>query len=183
MATTEVITLHDDLDERISTGVETVTFYHPVTGVKLEIELGEANRKHFGNHIEKLAKYIEAAREVEVAPKKAVTVQKENLDKVREWARANGYTVGDRGRIKGEILNAYHGAMLMPPTTALTDPTNVEMVEVPTQAVVEAVQEQAEEVATEAPRELTEQEILDLLAGNPDAGIAELRELAQTEQN
>jgi nucleoid-associated protein Lsr2 len=180
MATTEIVTLHDDLDERISTGVETVTFYHPVTGVKLEIELGEANRKHFGNHIEKLAKYIEAAREVEVAPKKAVAAQKENLDKVREWARANGYTVGDRGRIKADILNAYavaQDAIANPdtdaqaagdePVTALTDPENVQMVE----------------VATEAPRELTEQEILDLLAGNPDAGIAELRELAQTEQN
>lgn len=29
---------------------------------------------------------------------------------VREWARANGYTVGDRGRIPAPILEAYRAA-------------------------------------------------------------------------
>ncbi|TPW77303.1 histone-like nucleoid-structuring protein Lsr2 [Schumannella soli] len=34
----------------------------------------------------------------------------EDLAAIREWANANGYSVGDRGRVKGEILEAYDKA-------------------------------------------------------------------------
>lgn len=110
MATVTEVILSDSLDERIKNGVETVTFYHPLTGQKLEIELGEANRKHFDNHLEKLTKYIDAAREVEAAPAKAVKAQAGEQAKIREWAKLNGYEVGDRGRIKAEIVGAYYAA-------------------------------------------------------------------------
>ncbi len=33
-----------------------------------------------------------------------------DLTAVRAWARANGYEVADRGRVKGEILEAYLAA-------------------------------------------------------------------------
>lgn len=116
MATVTEYILSDSLDERIKSNVETVTFFHPVFGTKLEIELGEANQKHFANHLEKLQKYIDAAREVvEDVPVKP-SVSKNDLTAVREWARANGFTVGDRGRIKAEILEAYDAAQL--PTAA-----------------------------------------------------------------
>lgn len=111
MATQTTVILTDSLDERIKSGVETVTFYDPATGTKREIELGEANRKHFANHLEKLAKYIEASRMVESAPKKVAKTQgNSDLAKIREWAKKNGYQVGDRGRIKAEIADAYYAA-------------------------------------------------------------------------
>jgi hypothetical protein len=113
MATTEVVTLRDDLDTRITSGVETVTFYDPETGDKLEIELGEANRKHLEAHIAKLEKYIAVARVV-TAPKPAAkaTASKtpSEAGKIREWAKLNGHDVGARGRIKPEIVEAYHAA-------------------------------------------------------------------------
>lgn len=112
MATTEIVILTDSLDERIQNGVESVTFYDPNTGEKREIELGEANRKHFANHLEKLAKYIEASRVVEAAKpaKKAAVKSDSEISKIRTWAQANGYAVGDRGRIKAEIVEAYNAA-------------------------------------------------------------------------
>lgn len=109
MATIEKIILTDSLDERIQNGVETVTFYDPNTGEKREIELGEANRKHFANHLEKLVKYIDASRIVETAkPAKAAPKANGEQAKIREWAKANGYPIGDRGRIKAEIVEAYN---------------------------------------------------------------------------
>lgn len=113
MATVTTVTLFDSLDERISTGVETVTFFHPLTGAMLEIELGEANRKHFANHIAKLDKYVAAAVEVVVevlVAKPKAGAKNSETTKIREWARANGFTIGDRGRIKADILAAYTAA-------------------------------------------------------------------------
>ena len=34
----------------------------------------------------------------------------EELANVRGWARSNGYEVSDRGRIKGDVVAAYHAA-------------------------------------------------------------------------
>ena len=110
MATQTTIILTDSLDERIKTGVETVTFFDPMTGKKREIELGEANRKHFANHLEKLAKYVAASVVVEVAVPVKATASKNETTKIREWAKANGFTIGDRGRIKAEIMDAYFAA-------------------------------------------------------------------------
>lgn len=115
MASIEIVDMTDDLDPRITNGVETVTIVHPVFGTKYEIELGESNRKHLLNHLAKLDKYFAAARLVEEpapvvvssAPKAKATGEKALI---RAWAKANGYDVGDRGRIKAEIIDAYHAA-------------------------------------------------------------------------
>ena len=32
------------------------------------------------------------------------------LSAVREWANSNGYTVGERGRVKSEVLDAYRAS-------------------------------------------------------------------------
>lgn len=37
-------------------------------------------------------------------------LSKDQLDAIRAWARANGYEVADRGRIKGEIIEAFEAA-------------------------------------------------------------------------
>lgn len=113
MATLTTVILTDSLDERIKNGVEDVVFFNPLTGEKLEIQLGEANRRHFANHLEKLAKYVDAATVVEVPVvenKPKATTAKGELALIREWAKTNGFSVGDRGRIKADIVDAYHKA-------------------------------------------------------------------------
>ena len=39
------------------------------------------------------------------------TTEKPDLAAVREWARAHGYEVSDRGRIRGEVMEAYQAAV------------------------------------------------------------------------
>lgn len=135
MATETTFIMNDDLDPRISTGVETVTFHNPLDGTKMEIELGEANRKHFAAHLDKLVKYIAAARVVE-APKteaKANKAAKGETAAIREWARANGFEVGLRGRIKPEIVEAFNKAQTV--VVASTEQEPVEASENDTEAV------------------------------------------------
>jgi hypothetical protein len=171
MATTEIVNLSDDLDPRIVNGVETVTFFHPAFGTKHEIELGEANRKHLANHLDKLQKYIDASREVVApAPVKAST-NKSDLTVVREWAKANGFIVGDRGRIKAEILAAYDASQM--PTVVAGD--KVELTVSPeAQAKLEEIAEGIDE-APEAENEPTDAELLDAEDSN------ETRELTDDE--
>jgi hypothetical protein len=40
----------------------------------------------------------------------ASTSRGESQAEIREWARAQGYAVGDRGRIPGEVRDAYEAA-------------------------------------------------------------------------
>lgn len=158
MATTEIVNLSDDLDSRISNGVETVVFFDPRTGEKREIELGEANRKHFANHLEKLDKYLAASRVVETAQiaKKATNSKPDSeISKIRTWAQANGFSVGDRGRIAQDIKDAYKAAQEAksnPDTDAQA--SGDEPVSVAPEAAVEDV----------APAALTDADILDLMA-------------------
>lgn len=112
MATQTIITRTDSLDERISSEVEDVVFFDPRTGQKLEIQLGAANRKHFENHLARLDKYIAAAEVVAepVVSKPKAAAKNSETTKIREWAKANGFQIGDRGRIKAEIMQAYKAA-------------------------------------------------------------------------
>lgn len=137
MASTQIVNLFDDLDSRIQNGVETVTFFNPLTGQKMEIELGEANRKHLENHLSKLEKYVAVARTVEApkpAAKAGVKVDGRNAE-IRKWAQAQpGIVIGDRGRIKADIVEAYdkaHGTIVEP---AKVEDAPVKLVEVSNEA-------------------------------------------------
>jgi hypothetical protein len=110
MATVTIENLTDDLDNTVTENVHTVTFFDPTTGEKFELELGEKNTRALNKVAAAFDKYREVARKVEAAPKKAVNAQKGEQAKVREWAKANGYEVGDRGRIKADVVNAYYAA-------------------------------------------------------------------------
>jgi hypothetical protein len=119
MATHTIVNLIDSINGSTD-GVETVTFFHPMTGQKMTIELDEKNRKAMGTHLERMNKYFDAAEIVEVpvpASKPKASADKGELSLVREWAKENGYTVGDRGRIKGDIVEAYRKAQ-----DAITNP-------------------------------------------------------------
>ena len=159
MATQTTIILSDSLDERIKTDVETVTFFHPMTGQKMEIELGEANRKHFGNHLSRLDKYFEAAVVVEAAvvskPKPGKNTE---TTKIREWARENGFTIGDRGRISAEILTAYAAAQEVIETAPVVEVESTETAE-----IVED-EPSTEDLQTVAAADLTDDDILAMMA-------------------
>jgi hypothetical protein len=187
MATLEIITLTDSLDPRISNGVETVTFFHPVFGTKHEIELSEKNREHFMNHLSKLDKYIDASRDVTPEPVvtvPTVTSAKSDLTAVREWARANGYTVGDRGRIKAEIQDAYHAAQTVSVPVA---PADVDFGDVIDE--VDSRQDEAEASADafdkvngtdDTPSELDDAAILAMMAEiHAESGTVTLEQLAE----
>lgn len=106
-----VVTL-DDLDG--SPAVETVRFGY--AGREYEIDL---NEKHAQELDELLAPYVEVSRRVDEAPptrqrRARKTEEKhrgpEELRAIREWARAQGMKVSDRGRIAADIVAKYDDA-------------------------------------------------------------------------
>ena len=108
MARQEVVTFVDDIDGSEAKG--TVGFSLDTTAY--EIDLSEANETKLR---EALAPYLEVARKkaqtlsrAKAAASTRSTQDREELRKVRQWAKENGYTVNERGRIPGKILDAYY---------------------------------------------------------------------------
>lgn len=118
MAQKVQVILVDDLDG--GDAVETVSF--ALDGVSYEIDLNEDNA---GRMREELAAWVGHARRTggrsssrsgsgrgagrRSASKPAAASGTETAV-VREWARQNGHPVSERGRIKAEVLEAYHAA-------------------------------------------------------------------------
>ncbi|TPG36712.1 histone-like nucleoid-structuring protein Lsr2 [Mycolicibacterium hodleri] len=105
--------LIDDIDgSDITDGAgERVEF--SLRGSSYQIDLSEANVAK----LEKALKpYVDAAMKVTGARATRTKVSsngkasKEQLTAVREWARANGHDVSDRGRIKAEVFEAFEAA-------------------------------------------------------------------------
>lgn len=80
-------------------------------GKEYTIDLSDENAEAFR---ETMAPYVEAGHRVTGNKKTArsTTAKTTSADSkaVREWARANGYTVSDRGRIPAEVADAYAAA-------------------------------------------------------------------------
>lgn len=108
------IVLVDDLDGS-ELGDNAVTTRFSLNGAHYEIDLGDANRQKLADA---LAPFIAAGRRASAgaasarsaAPKKRGGSGKSNTSAIREWANANGHTVGDRGRIPATIIEAYEAA-------------------------------------------------------------------------
>jgi len=109
----EIVELTDDLDGgKADTTVEFVW-----DGTPLEIDLSKKNAAAFHKLIKP---YLEVARKAKTAstrsprgPKRAVAAapsRRNDLEDVRQWANANGFTVSARGRIANEVLAAYDSA-------------------------------------------------------------------------
>ncbi|TWP34732.1 histone-like nucleoid-structuring protein Lsr2 [Leekyejoonella antrihumi] len=102
MAQRVQILLEDDLDG--SEAAETVNF--AVDGVSYEIDLSAANAAKLRDDV---ARWVGHARRVrgrrQTAPR--TTAGRPDLGKVREWARDNGFTVSDRGRVSAKVQEAY----------------------------------------------------------------------------
>jgi hypothetical protein len=114
MAQKVQILLTCDLDEEDVAAAETVTFSYD--GNSYAFELCEEHLEEFSNTMQG---YIAAARRADGpgrraraagTPRGSGRAPKEDLAPVREWARANGYRVSDRGRIPGEVRDAYAAA-------------------------------------------------------------------------
>lgn len=78
-------------------------------GKEYSIDLSDENAEAFRQAI---APYIEAGRRVTGTRTKTSRARSVggNTKAVREWARANGYDVSDRGRIPADVINAYSAA-------------------------------------------------------------------------
>ncbi|MBE7249229.1 MAG: Lsr2 family protein [Actinomycetospora chiangmaiensis] len=122
MAQRTTVSLVDDLDQ--SEADETVEF--GVDGATYEIDLSETNASKLRGA---LADYVaharrlsgrrragrSAARSASASPGASrptgrATVDREQNQAIREWARRQGMTVSERGRIPAEITEAYHKA-------------------------------------------------------------------------
>ncbi|WP_071288992.1 histone-like nucleoid-structuring protein Lsr2 [Mycolicibacterium llatzerense] len=78
-------------------------------GVEYQIDLSTAN----GAKLDKALKpFIDAAQKVGRTRRKSAgggrRSSAEQLAEIRAWARKNGYEVSGRGRIRAEIVDAFH---------------------------------------------------------------------------
>ena len=106
MAQKVKIILVDDLDG--GSADETVRF--ALDGSQYEIDLSKDNAK---NLRDALKAYVDAGRKVggrTGRPRSAGSARSNEAAQIREWARKNGYTVSERGRVNSEIIEAYRAA-------------------------------------------------------------------------
>ena len=110
MAQIREIRLVDDLDGAVAD--ETVEF--GVDGKNYEIDLSTANAKKLRDA---LSEFVASARRASgrrrgasapVATARRPSIDREQNQAIREWARKRGMKVSDRGRIPAEVLEAYH---------------------------------------------------------------------------
>jgi hypothetical protein len=99
------LVLEDDIDGGAAD--ETVNF--GLDGVSYEIDL---NAEHAAELRDALASWVGHARKVKSPVARAAGTTRRSRSgsdtaAVREWAKANGYTVSDRGRIAAEVQDAY----------------------------------------------------------------------------
>ncbi|HWG73342.1 MAG TPA: Lsr2 family protein [Acidimicrobiales bacterium] len=111
-----------DLDEEETEAAETVTFGHD--GATYELEMCQQHLDEFNNWIGEYIGVARRAGSVNRARRAAAGAgtgsrsrsrsrgagSTSSLGAIREWARANGFNVSDRGRISGEVRAAFDAA-------------------------------------------------------------------------
>lgn len=106
MAQRVQVILEDDIDGGDAS--ETVTF--GLDGVTYEIDLNDRNAAALRDAV---APYVGAGRRVSgrrstgSGSGSGSRTSSSELAKIREWARANGHDVSDRGRISQKVRDAY----------------------------------------------------------------------------
>ncbi|MFV0316061.1 MAG: Lsr2 family protein [Microthrixaceae bacterium] len=101
--------LVDDIDGTVLADAEGETVLFSLDGVAYEIDLTNA---HAAELRAVLDPYTSAARVVtrSNAGRKRRRIGQQDYAAVREWARANGHSVSDRGRVPASVLAAYNDA-------------------------------------------------------------------------
>jgi hypothetical protein len=101
------IVLVDDIDG--SEATETVSF--ALDGTTYEIDLNDKNAAALRDA---LAGYIGHGRKVGAAPRRGRKATASSggtsAKEIRDWARANGHEVPDRGRVSADVRQAYEAA-------------------------------------------------------------------------
>jgi hypothetical protein len=107
--TTELV---DDLDSTVIGPGEGGTVTFALDGASYEIDLGRANQQALRDALAPfIAKARSTGRRSSAAPRaRRASTSSGDTAAVRAWALRNGYEVGDRGRIPGEIRAAYTAA-------------------------------------------------------------------------
>ena len=108
MAQRVSIELVDDLDG--SSADETVSF--ALDGTAYELDLSAANATALRKA---LAGYVGHARRVSSSSRRSTSSSRRSSGSsdaraIREWARANGHKVPDRGRVSAQVKAAYEAA-------------------------------------------------------------------------
>lgn len=107
MARKTFVELIDDLDG--STAEETVTF--SLDGKAYELDLNAENAGRLRGALEEWIKPARRASSVGGSRRRTSGPRTgRDAGPIREWARANGYEVSDRGRIPSEVEDAYNAA-------------------------------------------------------------------------
>lgn len=106
---TQIITVSDISNVEVVDG-ERIPFSY--RGVDYAIDLTAQEAKEFDQAI---ALYTGSGQRVggrkqRTGGSATASTDKEQLAKIREWAGANGYQVAERGRIRGEVLEAFEKA-------------------------------------------------------------------------
>lgn len=104
--------LVDDIDGTVLEPGEGETVLFSLDGKGYEIDLTEENARRLRETFEK---YVSVARRVgsqtaSSRPRRRASGGGRDLQAVRAWARENGYTVSDRGRVPEAVLTAYDAA-------------------------------------------------------------------------
>ncbi len=109
MAQRVEVVLIDDVDG--GDAAETVTF--GLDGVTYEIDLSDKNARKLRDDFASWSGHARRAGSAgrSVGRKRTgTTTKRSDLSAVREWARQNGHTVSERGRISAEVQEAYDKA-------------------------------------------------------------------------
>lgn len=115
MARREITQFFDDLDNSPLEESEVNIIRFSVDGTHYILDLSEKNAAEFRSALEPWI----AAAQVAPAPQKASTTRqsgasaaakREQSRAIREWARANGIEVSDRGKIAASVIEAYEQA-------------------------------------------------------------------------
>jgi len=110
MAIKHITHLVDDLDGSVLEEGEGKQITFSIEGRAYEIDLSSRNADKFYSAV---APFVDAARTVSrtnTPSRRSRAGRRDNdvdLGAVREWARANGHTVSDRGRVPASVLEAY----------------------------------------------------------------------------
>lgn len=114
MARRIVHQLVDDLDDSVLEVGEGETVLFSLDGIAYEIDLSDANAAALRDA---MAPYVSAARRISsgrtsapARPRARAASSSRDLTAIREWAKANGHQVSERGRVAASVLDAYDAA-------------------------------------------------------------------------
>jgi len=117
MARKTQILLEDDLTGDVLKVGAGETVHFALDNTSYEIDLSEDNATQLRKD---LARYVEAGRKVSGSPRRgtgtsaparsSTGAKRTDLVQIREWAKANGHEVSERGRIAGAVVEAYDAA-------------------------------------------------------------------------